>query len=102
MSTERVLQVYFIKKCRQAGLLAYKLVCVGRRGFPDVLVIDRRGVSHYIELKSPSGVGRLSIHQIYMHDELREHNADVRIFESKKQCNAFIDELGVNYVPANT
>jgi len=82
-----------MKKCRQAGLLAYKLICVGRRGFPDVLVIDQRGASHYIELKSPTGKGRLSVQQIKMHNELQEQNANVRIIETKEQCLEFIEEV---------
>ena len=74
MRTESDLQAYFINKCRHEGLLAYKLVCVGSRGFPDVLVIDPRGGSHYIELKTPAGGGKLSVHQLKVMAELKEHN----------------------------
>ncbi len=90
MLTESGLQGYFIKKCRQRGLLAYKLVCVGRRGFPDVLVVDPAGGSHYIELKSPTGDGRLSVQQIKIHRELLEQNANVYIIDSKEKASAFV------------
>lgn len=94
MLSEKALQVFFIKSCRQAGLLAYKMVCVGRRGFPDVLVIDQRGASYYIELKAPSGKGVISAQQTKVINELKEQKANVQIIYSKQQAVDFIRSIG--------
>ena len=92
MLTERALQHYFIKMCRQAGLLSYKVVAVGQRGFPDVLVVSDKG-AHYVELKSPSGRGRLSKHQVKILNELKGKNADVHVIESKSEADDLVGRL---------
>jgi hypothetical protein len=90
MQTEKALQVYFINKCRQAGALAYNMTCVGRRGFPDVLVVDKRGGTHYIELKSPTKKGVLSGHQKRFIADLEERGADVHVIDSKQKAEHVI------------
>jgi len=93
MTSEKQLQDYLIKKSRNLQMLSYKLVCVGRQGFPDVLIVTPAGVSHYIELKSPSGKGRLRPNQIRTINELRGYQANVHVFSSKAEVDAFLQTL---------
>jgi len=83
--TEKTLQDFLIKKARQAGILAYKVVCVGRRGFPDVL-LTQNGRTVFAELKNPNGKGRLSVQQIKTLNELNENGAETYVIQSKDQA----------------
>jgi hypothetical protein len=86
---ESAIQAHFISMVKKLDLgLAVKLDCSSRRGWPDVVFLDRRGETTYIEFKQERG--RLSKHQIATHKELIELGADVIVISGMAECDAFI------------
>ncbi len=81
MATEKRLQQYCKTLAKGCGVGFYKLECVGRRGFPDVMLIKGAKIV-FVELKSPSGTGRLSALQTHRIAELRELGATVLVVDS--------------------
>lgn len=71
---ESKIQSEFIDEVRERGGIAYKLICAGRRGFPDVMVLYD-GQVVFVELKTK--VGRTTKLQQYVHNELRRFGGDV-------------------------
>lgn len=84
---ERDLQHYFIKRVKEAGGLAYKVNCDGRRGFPDLVVILDCAI-RLVEMKAKRGV--LSHHQKRLHEELAEQGTTVTVIDSKQAADDFI------------
>jgi hypothetical protein len=92
MNTEKQLQNYTKKLAAAHGILFYKLVCVGRRGFPDVL-LAYSGQLIFIELKTARGTGRLHPLQEMTINELKKQGAHVYVADSKETINAIIAGL---------
>jgi len=82
---EKQLQDFTIKKANERGILAYKTVSVGRRGFPDLTLIGEGGVVWFVELKHPNGKGQLSNHQIKTIADLRAKGANVAVVSSTEE-----------------
>ena len=78
MSTEARLQQRIAKELTTAGWLVRKVSYEGRRGCPD-LICMRDGRVVFIEVKSPTGRGRLSRFQELEHARLREAGMDVMV-----------------------
>jgi hypothetical protein len=74
---ESRLQTYFVRKCKDAGVYAIKVVSVGRRGFPDVVVIID-GKVRFVELKQELK-GRLSFPQMRTIAEMEGAGGDVDV-----------------------
>lgn len=91
MRTEAHLQAYLFRQAKRHQIFCRKMEASGRRGFPDVLLINDRVV--FIELKSPAGTGRLSALQIVEIKLLRHAGADVRIIDTKEAVDDLIAEL---------
>jgi hypothetical protein len=89
MRTERQLQDYLKKIARAEKMDFYKMECVGRSGFPDVL-LTWRGWSVYVELKSPAGTGRLSPRQKIMLKGLTNQGIENYVIEKQSQADALI------------
>lgn len=59
--TERSIEAKLVRECAKRGWLCLKQNVVGRRGYPDRLIIRTDGQHIWIELKRPGG--RLSENQ---------------------------------------
>ena len=88
MASEALLQNYLIKQAQAHGIYARKLVAVGRTGFPDVMIAFDSKVL-FIELKSPTGRGRLSKKQ----DREIKRMLDVGLFVIVLQSREEVDEV---------
>ena len=86
MRTEKQLQDFIIQLAKSLGLLAYKLECTSRRGWPDLIIIAPDGEILFVEVKSPSGRGGLSPHQTDMIAELLEYRVDVVVWEDEAEA----------------
>ena len=91
MKTEAHLQGYLFRQAKRHKIFCRKMQATGRRGFPDVMLVNDRVV--FIELKSPSGTGRLSALQFVEIGLLRHAGADVRIIDTKEGVDDLINEL---------
>ena len=91
--TESGLQKFLMREAKKLNLLAYKMVCVGKRGFPDVLVVGPDGEYHFIELKSPRGTGSLSPQQVNTIFELQKQGASVYVLKRKDQVTALLTAI---------
>jgi Holliday junction resolvase len=88
---ESRLQAYFIRKCRENGAFAVKLVAVGRRGFPDVLVLIG-GQCYFVELKNETK-GRLSFPQQRMIAEMEAKNAEIFVLSGLIEVDSWLQEF---------
>jgi len=91
MKTEAHLQGYLFRQAKRHIIFCIKMQATGRRGFPDVMLVNDRVV--FVELKSPSGTGRLSALQKREIELLRHAGADVRIIDTKEGVDDLIREL---------
>jgi hypothetical protein len=76
MAGEGDLQTQIMTDCKGSGILAAKVEAVGRRGFPDLLLIFD-GVVVFMELKNPNGKGVISKQQIRWASRLAAHGGNV-------------------------
>ena len=72
---EKQIEAKFLKACTVRGWLALKQNVIGRRGYPDRLVITQEGLHVWVELKTEKGI--LSEGQKAALDNLRAHGAQV-------------------------
>ena len=92
MITEAALQRYFKRQCKEHGIYWRKLTFEGRRGAPDTLIaIIGRAV--FVELKSPTGKGKLSKLQEREIGHMRDAGLDVRVIQTKEEVDDIIREL---------
>jgi hypothetical protein len=89
--SEAKLQRWFIGEVVLQGGAAYKLKCVGRAGFPDLLLLHPSKLVVFVEMKTLRG--RLSKGQIRQHDEMRKRGAWVRTLCGKAECDEFLREF---------
>ncbi len=92
MWNERQLQDYTRKQAKKFGVAYYKLVCVGRTGFPDVM-LAYKGACVFIELKSPSWHGKVSKRQQFIIDELTGEGMEVYVTSDTTKIDAIITQL---------
>jgi len=83
MKTEAHLQAHLFRRARELDIYCRKMASVGRVGFPDVLLV-RGGRVVFVELKSPSGTGRLSEMQKREIRRLKDAGAQVYVVDSKE------------------
>ena len=90
MKTEGALQRYMKNQCSEFGILFHKVESRSARGFPDVfLAYDGRIV--LVELKNPTGCGRLSKLQERCIGQLRSQGVIVLVVASKAEADAAVD-----------
>ncbi len=90
--SEAALQRYLFKQAKLHSVYHRKTMAVGRVGFPDCLLAsDVKAV--YVELKSPSGDGRLSVMQEREIKRMKGAGLDVRVIDTREQVDAIIREL---------
>jgi hypothetical protein len=95
MTSEKNLQDYLLRKCKFNGVYARKMQAVGHVGFPDVLLAIY-GDAYFVELKSPTGLGRLSVKQARELERMSEAGLNIIVIDSKEQ----VDDLIVSIVDA--
>lgn len=89
---EAALQRYLIRTALARGMYARKVVAVGRTGFPDVLLAFA-GRIYLVEVKNPSGRGRVSAKQKSEHAHLKRAGVDVRVIANKGEVDDYIDDI---------
>ena len=92
MASEKTLQDYLLKKAKFNGIYARKLVAVGHVGFPDVMLAFD-GYAMFIELKSPTGRGRLSKKQELEIERMLDVGLTVLILDTKEKVDDFIVQV---------
>jgi len=92
MQNERQLQEYTKKQAKINGIGFYKLACVGRTGFPDVL-LAANGLAVFIELKSPANTGKVSVRQALMISDLINQGQEVYVIKNKEGIDAIITSI---------
>ena len=100
MKTEKQLQNYLKKRCKENNILYYKFSSPAKRGVPDVILVHCLNTSvvmpdrvRFVELKSPSKTGRLSALQMLEIANLRDAGAIVHVVETVEQVDNIIEGL---------
>lgn len=90
--TEAQLQEKIIKNYSKRGIFCFPVAGRGRRGFPDLVAIYR-GVSVFIELKSPKGTGRLDPLQAHTIEAMRSQGATVHVISTITEAEQIAEGL---------
>jgi hypothetical protein len=98
MATEKSLQQWTKRACKDYDILCCKFASPGRRGVPDLLLVRRGGV-FFIELKTPTGTGRLSDLQVATIAEMRDHGATVYVCASMADVLGAFRQQGLSILP---
>ena len=94
MPTEKDLQGFLLREAKKVGILAYKVAAVGRRGFPDCILIAPDGEIALVEVKHPNGRGRLSIQQQKLVTELTRRGANIHVIDNKRAVARLLESYG--------
>lgn len=86
---EKVIEAKFVKLCKAKGYLTLKQNVVGRRGYPDRLIVRKDGLHVWIELKRVGGV--LSENQKTCIEGLHDHNCHVGVFYDADEAMAWVE-----------
>jgi hypothetical protein len=92
IKSEKDLQRYLILRAELHDIYARKVQAVGHTGFPDVF-LARNGRIVLVELKSPTGKGRLSKKQEKEIERLRNEGINVYIIDSYEGADDAIKSL---------
>lgn len=92
MRSEANLQKYLLQQARYHNVYGRKMTTPGRRGFPDVM-LAYRGRVVFVEIKSPTGRGKLSELQALEIDRMERAGLKVQIVTSKKEADEVIREI---------
>ena len=91
-NSERNLQRYLIVSAELHDIFCRKVQAVGHVGFPDVF-LARNGRIVLVELKSPTGKGRLSKKQEKEIERLRNEGINVYVIDSYAGADDVIKNL---------
>ena len=92
---EGTLQKHIKRRCKSLDILCYNFSSPARRGVPDlILVFGGRVV--FVELKSPTGKGRLSDLQRHEISKLKDHGAAVCVISDVHKAYKLLEGI-VNY-----
>ena len=92
MKTEKDLHKYAKKVCKEHAVFFRKLKAEGVSGFPDLL-LAKNGKVIFVELKSPSGTGKLRPLQIRTIDDMKGEGLNVRVVSQPHQIDRIVYEL---------
>ena len=90
--SEKDLQRYLILRAELHDIYARKVQAIGHVGFPD-LFLARNGRIVLVELKSPSGKGRLSKKQKKEIERLRNEGINVYVIDTFSEADNVIRQL---------
>jgi hypothetical protein len=88
---EKTIEAKFVRECKKRDWLCLKQNVIGRRGYPDRLVIRLDGLPVWIELKRAGGV--LSENQKECGQELMRHNAYVFVCFDAMEAISIIEGI---------
>jgi hypothetical protein len=88
---ESRIEELLVRKIKQAGGWALKLVSPGNAGVPDRLVLLPGGRVIFVELKTETG--SLSPLQVDVHRRLRELGMDVVTLYGRDEVLSFVEEV---------
>ncbi len=91
MRLERQLQEYIMRSFKEADILVYKFTSPGRVGVPDLVCIPRNQPAFFVEVKSPSGKGRLSQLQRAVIRRIEGQGCEVLVIGSKQEADDVIE-----------
>lgn len=86
---EKEIQSYFMRKCRENGIYAVKLIATSKRGVADVMVIHKG--TYLIEFKTHKG--RQSDAQKIFQKICEMNGVEYLIIQAKEQCDELIMQL---------
>ena len=90
--SEKDLQRYLILRAELHDIFARKVQAVGHTGFPDMF-LARSGRIVLVELKSPSGKGRLSKKQEKEIERLKNAGITVHVIDTFERVDDVIKKL---------
>ena len=90
--SEKYLQHYLILRAELHDIYARKVRAVGHVGFPDVF-LAHKGRIVLVELKSPTGKGRLSRKQEKEIERLRDEGINVHVIDNHEEADEIIKNL---------
>ena len=88
---EKAIEARFVKECKKRGWLCLKQNVIGRRGYPDRLVVLKDGTHIWVELKTAKGV--LSEGQKTAIEALEANEASVFIVYGLEEALQVIKDL---------
>jgi Holliday junction resolvase len=88
---EREIERRLCRMVRERSGITYKFTSPNAPGVPDRIVITRRGVVWFVELKTTHG--KLTVIQKRQIAELSMHNANVRVLYGWDAAKEFVDEV---------
>ncbi|MBD5583994.1 MAG: VRR-NUC domain-containing protein [Clostridia bacterium] len=87
---EGKIEDYFLKKCKENGILCWKFTSASQNGVPDrILIYDGQVV--FVELKAPGETPRPD--QLAIHRMIRRHRAVVLVSDDNRTSDEIIDRL---------
>jgi len=92
MKSEKALQNYLIRLAYRHDIFCRKVAAVGHVGFPDIF-LARAGRIILVELKSPTGKGRLSEKQKREIERLKGEGINVYVCDTKESVEHAIKQL---------
>lgn len=91
--TEKSIEQKFLREATKRGWLCLKQNVIGRRGYPDRLVIRPDGLHVWVEFKRPGG--RLSENQKACIELLEEHGCFVTVSFSAEDALNFVEGIKI-------
>ena len=88
---EKDIEARLVKECSKHGALCLKQNVVGRRGFPDRLIIAKNNRYIWVEVKTDTG--KLSEGQQTAIEKLREQGCEVYVTYGLEQTLAVLEKL---------
>lgn len=88
---EKEIELKFVKKVKQSGGLALKLICPGFAGMPDRLVLFPDGKVGFVEVKAPGMFPRAL--QEARHHMLQKMGFLVFVLDGTEQIDGIIEEV---------
>jgi len=89
MHSEKELQSYIMTLCKRYSVLCYKFESPARRGVPDLLLLHN-GRCCFIEVKSPSGRGRLTWLQERTRARIERYGVDVYVISDPEIADEIV------------
>lgn len=86
---ENYVEDYLKRKAKEHGFLCFKCVTPGIKGIPDRMLI---GKGHTVFIECKSAVGKLSASQKLRIKEMQAAGADVRVYPTREDVDAFFEE----------
>jgi hypothetical protein len=88
---EKDIETKLYNGCKRLGLTALKLNLMGRRSWPDRMIILPHGMVDFIELKAPGKVPTPK--QKAVHEQLKDLNHRILVIDTIKGVDKYLADL---------